>query len=443
MSVAPDEDDLPERAGSRMKLSGEFCSELYALARHQNGRNVRVEIDGMPVLIVQRLEDADRVLRTNAANYAKNLTWFRQILGASRLTEEGESWRIRQELTQHYFNTFDRQRNFDLCRTHCERALRAMVAGGAQGAGVIDDAVFHDLTVSVMMEGFFDLKPGDAGIDLSALAGLIELGSLYALKRPGSNERLPRERLLQLPKLRKAVLDSLRVFRAAPLAENSMIAGMLRLDSDESSDFILEHELVTFFIGGSEAPASALGWACYLLALYPQVQDELRQALQSFWALPAPDYAQLAKVTPLGNFVSEVLRLFPPVPALARLSIGADHIGEDRIEPGEHVAISVIGMQHDQRFRSDPWTLDIGDAARMQRAAGALTSFGAGPRICGGKQFALAELTSILSVFLREAQFELTSDAEPSFCWRSQMIRRGRQPVRVQWLEKHAEASQA
>lgn len=412
-----------------MILSGEFCSELFKLAADCNGRNVRVEIDGMRVLIIQRAEDADRVLRQNIANYGKNLAWFRQILGASRLTEEGASWRTRQALTQHYLNNFDRQRCVDLSIRYAQEASARMQADSSKGAAVIDDELLHELTINIMMECFFGLSLAQSAIDLHALKGLIELGSVYALKRPGSQERLPRERLLELPRLRRQVLASLGMFRRYPLNANAMIARMLELDG-ESSDFILEHELVTFFIGGSEAPASAVGWAIYLLALHPDLQEQLRRALQPAWSAGKLAATDLLAVAPLSNFVSETLRLYPPVPALARIALGEDVLGEHHVGPGEHVAISIIGMQYDRRFRPDPWSIEIFGSAKVP-AAGSVTAFGSGPRICGGKQFALLELMTILSVFLRTSRFELISDTPPQFSWRSQMNRRGGHPVRV------------
>lgn len=51
--------------------------------------------------------------------------------------------------------------------------------------------------------------------------------------------------------------------------------------------------------------------------------------------------------------------------------------------------------------------------------------------ICGGKQFALVELVTALSVFLTQAHFELTSQEPPVFHWQSRMLRQEGRPVRV------------
>jgi hypothetical protein len=89
--------------------ASEFCNLLYQLAARRPGRNVELELNGVPVMIVQDIDDANRVLRANAANYRKNLNWFRQALGASRLTEDGEAWRVRRDASQEFLVRFDRE----------------------------------------------------------------------------------------------------------------------------------------------------------------------------------------------------------------------------------------------------------------------------------------------------------------------------------------------
>ena len=85
-----------------MDQSSQICARLYDLAKTRNAENVMLDLNGVPVLLVHRLEDADHILRTNAGNYKKNMKWFRQALGASRFSEDGKAWEIRRELTQPY-----------------------------------------------------------------------------------------------------------------------------------------------------------------------------------------------------------------------------------------------------------------------------------------------------------------------------------------------------
>jgi cytochrome P450 len=137
----------------------------------------------------------------------------------------------------------------------------------------------------------------------------------------------------------------------------------------------------------------------------------------------------LSGIEPLSAFISEALRLYPSTPIVARFAVDADSVDGDAIEAGLNVMVSFIGVQHDRRFRADPWAVALETAHAP--AAGASTAFGHGPRSCEGKHFALFELMIFLSIFLARARFELTSDEPPTFRWKSQMLREGGQPLRL------------
>ncbi|HEY4254059.1 MAG TPA: cytochrome P450 [Roseomonas sp.] len=410
-----------------MSLSDAICGLLYDLARTRNGGNVEIDLNGVPVLLVQNLEDADRILRLNVANYRKNMAWFRLVLGMSRFSEEGEAWEIRRALTHQLLTRFDRERTFAASRDRGLAAVRQMLASGAP---VIDDDILREMTVSVLLENFFDASLSDTNMDLGNMASLMEHGSAYSFVPAGQTGSLHREKLMQIPPLRSKALADLKVFRDGTIPRTPMLDGMLAADATPATGVVLEHELMSLFAAGAETSAAAMSWACYLLAANPAVQEALRRSAIAFWQSDAPDWAHLSRLADHGAFISEALRLYPPTPIVGRFAVAADRLGEHEITAGQNLLISFVGIQHDARLRADPWALDIGGGAGG-RAAGAATSFSMGPRVCGGKHFALVELVTFLSVFLTEARFELTSDAAPSYVWKSVMLRAGGQPVRA------------
>lgn len=407
--------------------SSRICSLLYDLARNENGRNVQIDLNGVPVLVIQRREDADHVLRTHVGNYSKNMAWFRQVLGASRFSEDGKAWEIRRDLTQPYFSKFNRQHTFNLAAYYGLEALDSMVARSEAGHDTLDDTTLRQMAANVLVHNFFGIRLADTGIDLGLLAELMEFGSEYAFVPAGKTRDLYQSRLATLPELRRQVLDSLHIFREGNLPENPMLEAMLAADRDPEQQVVLEHELMTFLAAGAETTAATVGWASYLLALNPEVQEELRSLAQAFWRSGQANWENLSRLKPLDLFISETLRLYPPTPIIARLANGPDRIGEHEIAEGQNVLISFVGIQHDTRLRANPWVLDIGEGTGKDGD----TAFSFGPRICGGKQFALVELMTFLSVFLTQARFELTSQEPPVFHWKSQMLRQGRHPVRV------------
>lgn len=142
------------------------------------------------------------------------------------------------------------------------------------------------------------------------------------------------------------------------------------------------------------------------------MQATLREAMGGLET--DPGWPALAACAPLADFMSEVLRLFPPTPILASLATQPDHVGGEPVTVGQNVLISLIGAGYDTQLRDSPWELTLKGARRSGDARTHL-AFGAGARVCGGKQFALVEVMAFLEVFLRHAQFELTSNASPRF----------------------------
>ena len=61
-----------------------------------------------------------------------------------------------------------------------------------------------------------------------------------------------------------------------------------------------------------------MSWALYALSKHPNVQEKLRQELQSAGLGDEPQMAELDKLPYLDHVVKEVSRVFPAVPATMR-----------------------------------------------------------------------------------------------------------------------------
>lgn len=418
-----------------MSQSSEICNHLYRLAREKNGQNVWLNLNGVPVLVIQNHEDALWVLRDNQQNYIKNMRWFRQVLGASRFSEDGEAWKIRQALTQHYFTKFDKEKTCALACHYAHQTLNKLITKSESGQKTISDDALREMATSVLVENFFNIKLSDTTINMHHLANLMEYGSEYSFVPEGQTNALYKEKLLLLPQLRRQILEDFALFRSDKRPINPMLEGMLAADKDPANDIFLEHELLTFFAAGAETTAATIGWACYLLASHPEIQEQLSQESIKFWTTEQPhDWEHLSKLNGLSALIAETLRLYPSTPIIARLAVAEDKIGTEIIPANQNVMISFIGIQHDERFHKTPWELNIQQAKvapLTNKTSGISTAFSFGPRVCGGKQFALVELAGFLSVFLAYGRFELTSTDQPTFYWKSQMLHQGGQPVKV------------
>lgn len=412
-----------------MNPSSQICADLYKLADEYNGENLVRELNGVDVFIIQRFEEADYLLRRKAENYRKNMAWLRQMLGASRFTEDGNAWELRRALTQTYFNTFDRERAFQLAKHYALQTVDQLISD-SQVRPTIDDNLLRTMTSSVLIDNFFGVRLEDTTVDLSLLAQLMEFGAQYSFIPQGKTGSLYREQLLKLPDLRKKILQMLSSFREGQTTRTPLLDDLLDADKRTKDRVVLEQELIAFIAAGSETSAATMGWVCYLLAKNPGIQERLRPIAQSFWNQGPKDWRTLSRLDPLARFISEALRLYPPTPIVARYAEVEDRLGTTTVSAGQNIMVSFIGIQHDRRFRPDPWALNIDETA-THKTSGETMAFSIGPRVCGGKQFALLELISFLSIFLTRARLELTSDEPPVFFWKSQMLREGGQPVRI------------
>lgn len=413
-------------------LSGDICNALYRYARENNGSDLDIELNGVPVLLIQRYESAERVLRSHVPRYRKNMEWFRQALGYSRFSEDGAAWELRRKLTHEHFTHFDRERTTALARRYGHHAVRALLEDSQNGITRINDDVLRHATMSVLVENFLGIPFDDTGIHIEHISELMELGSAYSFVPSGATEVLFRDTLRRLPALRREVLKDFSVFRGNGAPASPMLQGLLAADGDKESGVVLEHELLTFLAAGAETSAASAGWALYLLARYPEVQEALRQeAIAIAPRVAEMGWSALSSFGGLATFISETLRMFPPTPIIARLAVEADQINDREIAPGQNVLISFVGIQHDERYRADPWQLSLDRKARRGVVAGVHTAFSFGPRICGGKQFALVELMALMHTMLLHARYEVTSMEPPRFRWKAQMLHEKGQPVRA------------
>ena len=432
-------------AGQAMNSSG-VCNELYQLARSQPGQTVARSYNGHPVLLVQDPADAQHILRQNVDNWPKNMAWLRQAMGKSRVSENDEAWLLRRGLTQPAFNRYD----VALTVASSQQALRELLPTlmeTTQATGRLPDMLLRRMTVQIMTRVLLDTTLEEAEIQPEYLLALLDLGSEFAFVPPGQlDDRARRQRIAQLNAAKSRVMRDLAVFRQPPLSAKSVVRELLAMEAQTAGSadhVVMEQELITLFAAGSETNAASFGWACHLLAQHPDLQEQLRTDVQAALVAegvqPGPDMAlhSLPVLPQLDDFISETLRLFPPTPILSRYARAADQLSCGPVAPGTIVLISLIGLHTDTRWREAPWSLDLAAArAHHNRLGSGLGSaFGMGERACGGRLFAMTELRALLVQLLCSARIEAIAP-EPlneaiDVEWRSQMIRRGGQRLRV------------
>lgn len=182
-------------------------------------------------------------------------------------------------------------------------------------------------------------------------------------------------------------------------------------DTEEMID-----QVAIFFLAGHETSAAVLAWALYLLALYPEWQERLaKEAIIAF----EPEkiyFSTLSKLRHSRAVFRETMRLYPPVPMYVREAARPEQFRGRRVRRGSQVILSPWHLHRHERLwdrpdEFDPGRFDTPNGKKCLRTA--YIPFSAGPRVCPGSAFAMAEGPLLLSMLVRAYRFDLVNGDDP------------------------------
>jgi cytochrome P450 len=201
----------------------------------------------------------------------------------------------------------------------------------------------------------------------------------------------------------------------APDAEpKDLLARLLAARDDETGGGMTAKEVrdqvVTIFMAGHETTSQALSWTWYLLSQHPAAEAKLYDELTTVLGGRTPRYEDLAKLRYTRMVIEESMRLYPPAHTMSRQPIAADEVLGERIPAGAEVLIVPWLLHRKPSLWENPDRFDPERFAPERAAARprfAYIPFGAGPRICIGAAFAIAEAMLILATIAQRYRFRL------------------------------------
>lgn len=172
-------------------------------------------------------------------------------------------------------------------------------------------------------------------------------------------------------------------------------------------------QVAIFFLAGHETSASALSWALYLLAQFPDWQDRMAAEAQ---VLDVCDFAVMSKLKLSRDVFREALRLYPPVPMMVRETTRHETFRGRDVPVGSQIVISPWHLHRQSRLWDDPdgfdpgrWQTENGKSCQRE----AYIPFSTGARVCPGAGFAMVEGPLVLSMLLKKFRFELIDGKVP------------------------------
>lgn len=136
------------------------------------------------------------------------------------------------------------------------------------------------------------------------------------------------------------------------------------------------------------------------------------------------------------NLLREALRLYPPLPTIARMAVREVELEGHRIPAGTRLIVSPLFVQRDPRWWSEPDRFDpdrfAPARAEHRRHPAAWTPFGGGAHMCLGMNFAELQVQAVLQALCERARWWLAEGFRNDYAFLPIGRPRGGLPVRFE-----------
>lgn len=365
--------------------------------------------------LVNQPDLVQQLLKTRPQDFPKSdriAEGLKPLLGNSVFLTNGEDWERQRRIIDPAFEGGRLKDAYPAMRA----AAEAMVARLRQRQGMVEieaetshaaaDVIFrtlfsipieHEVAAQVFSR-FRDYQRSQPILNIAAFVPLPRWMPRFFRSGTRRNAAVIRNLIAQL------TADRMQMITAGTAPDDLATKIMTTRDPETGSSFDtaeMVDQVAIFFLAGHETSASALAWALYLMALYPEWQDKLAAEA---CALQEDGFAAVSKLRLSRDVFREALRLYPPVPMMVReASCPVRFRGRD-VPRGSQMVLSPWHLHRHARLWDNPdgfdparWATENGK--RCQREA--YIPFSAGPRVCPGAGFAMVEGVLILSMILR------------------------------------------
>jgi cytochrome P450 len=179
-------------------------------------------------------------------------------------------------------------------------------------------------------------------------------------------------------------------------------------------DAALRNEAAVIFMAGHETTANSLAWTWYLLSQSPEAEKRLHAELARVLGGRLPTLADVPELIFTRALFEETVRLYPPVPLLARQALHGETI-RGRSVPVNSLVMVVPWLLHRHRKfwgKPDHFIPErfLPENAQF-RVRHAYIPFSLGPRICAGAAFGLTEAILCIATLAQRTRLRLAPDA--------------------------------
>ncbi|GAB2224482.1 hypothetical protein Drorol1_Dr00005243 [Drosera rotundifolia] len=395
--------------------------------------------------------DVHYVMVKNFPNFVKGPEFNRifDVLGDGIFNVDAELWKFQRQMA-HSFTGQDRFRRFVI------KTLHRKIEGGL--VPILDDAVergivvdlqdlFTRLTLDSICLFIMGRDPGCLSVELKdvpfskAMNDILEaiflrhavperVWMLFRWLKIGPERKLSEgwkildEFIYGLIEEKKKEIKKASV---APFVSNKedKDIDLLSLymngnaNTNKWSDRFLRDTVLNLVIAGRDTTGASLSWLFWLISTNPEVESKILEEVKDITndtKLSPSDIGieDLSKMVYLHSALCETLRLYPPVPINHKAPLVPDKLPSGyKVDPSIKILFFNYAMGRKKsiwgedctEFKPERWISEQGKP--KNEPSYKFFSFGAGPRICLGKEMAFIQIKTVVSSLIGKYRFQV------------------------------------
>ncbi len=394
----------------------------------------RVKLPGIEIVIASELPLVKKIMIDEVDKYPKNHLLHKllePLLGESIFTSNGCQWRKQRDLMNPAFAHARVGAVFGLMQQATDDML-ARFAHLEKPNNVRDmDAEMTFVTADIIFRTIMTTKlEPDAAEKITAAFTRFQHQSLritmlrlfnIPLALFGFKERQRKEAAQEI---RNTLENLIRPrYDAISAGDNKQWDDILStllvtIDPDTQQRFSFKEivdQVAMLFLAGHETSASALSWTFYLLAEYPEIQQQAYQEVEAIVGKRKINKEDIKKFTFITAIFRESLRLYPPVGFMAREASEEVTLRDKIVAKGKTVIVSPWLIHRNKDNWDRPHEFDPQRFLQQQQTPlkSKYLPFGMGQRVCVGASFAMQEAVLILASFLQQYRVETIAGFQP------------------------------
>jgi len=336
-----------------------------------------------------------------------------KMFGNGLLFSSGSYWLQQRRLIQPGFHMKKLQGLYSIVVERVEASLAAFPVGEAVNVY----PPIHQLAFSIILRSLFDIDlPRETMQEISALFNSMQEFVIKDMNRPLRHltyifTNQDKVNIRRRDRMRAIMHDIIEQRRKDPHTYNDLLDMLLNARYEDTgepmSDDQIIDEVLVLMLAGHETTANTLCWLLSMVAKEPQVMERLRVVAETtgIYDSVKNDY--------INAVINESMRLRPAAFMTDRMALADDGVGQWAYPKNTVILSFFYGVHRSKDHWENP---DIFMPERFLDGAGKLRKmpaffpFGAGPRLCIGNNFAMAEMCFFVHAFFR--RFTISSTGQ-------------------------------